>query len=398
MHETQTIFLLIFIGLILIGLLLYFWLRRPPSIDRLPPRPLIPPVRLPTVLMKWDEALPFSEQGRLEGQADAWRERMLACGKTLTRADVRQIYFMHGTFAGSDPFNVLPPLKNLMPHLAKEWEQLIESKMKRAVDKLARDIGNFHPDYVRLFQDATGDQIPCHTMHWSSANHHWGRLQGALRLIEDLHQRFPKGPEGVVLLIGHSHARQVFALFTQLLSDSQLGQDLWKFIHDEQLGTTDLPHIARRFSHGSFHFVTLGGPLRYPFAPTDRMKFLHLVNHRGKGELAEHLLNLWTTAGGDYMQQWGVAGSDALATTNRERVLNRALDQLLGKGTDARVWVHTITARIRVGELGRTLLVDYGDQGGFKINCIPTVFGHGIYTRYRVMLFNTELICKYFYE
>jgi hypothetical protein len=144
--------------------------------------------------------------------------------------------------------------------------------------------------------------------------------------------------------------------------------------------------------------VTLGGPLRYPFAVTDRMRLLHLVNHRGKGELAENMLNLWTTAGGDYIQQWGCPGSDTLATTHKERAINRKLDALLGKGIDTRVWVHTVATKLRVGDVGQTLLVDYGDQGGFKINCIPTVFGHGIYTRYRVMLFNTELICRYFYE
>jgi hypothetical protein len=398
MLTIEQILLLFFSAILLIGLGLYLWLRRPPPLERLPPRPTVPPVKFPTVTLKWTDDVPFHESAVFGSQTPEWQERMARIGTTLQKAGVSQLYFLHGTFTGSDPFNVLPPFKSLMPQLAQQWEQIIESKMKRAVDLLARDLGNFLPDYVRLFQEASGGHVPCHTLHWSSANHHWGRLQGALRLIEDLHQRFPEGPEGRILLIGHSHARQVFALFTQLLSDTSLGQDLWKLIDEEQLGTSDLPLIARRLSHGYYDFVTLGGPLRYPFATTDRMRFLHLVNHRGKGELAENMLNLWTTAGGDYIQQWGCPGSDTLATTHKERVVNRKLDALLGKGIDTRVWVHTVASRLRVGDVGQTLLIDYGDQGGFRINCLPTVFGHGIYTRYRVMLFNMELICRYFYE
>ncbi|WP_141731957.1 hypothetical protein [Oligoflexus tunisiensis] len=398
MLTTEQILLLFFSTILLIGLSLYLWLRTPPPLERLPPRAQVPPVKLPSVTLKWMDDVPFHESAQFINQPEEWRRRMLKVGQTLNAAGVKQIYFLHGTFTGSDPFNVLPPFKSLMPQLAQQWEQMIESKMKRAVDILARDIGNFSNDYVQLVEDATGKRIPCHTLHWSSANHHWGRLQGALRLIEDLHQRFPNGPEGRILLIGHSHARQVFALFTQLLTDSTLGQDLWKVIEDEQLGTTDLPLIARQLSHGHYDFVTLGGPLRYPLAMTDRMRFLHLVNHRGKGELAENMLNLWTTAGGDYVQQWGCHGSDTLATTHKERVINRKLDALLGKGIDTRVWVHTVATRLRVGDVGQTLLIDYGDQGGFRINCLPTVFGHGIYTRGRVMLFNMELICRYFYE
>ncbi|MDQ3231159.1 MAG: hypothetical protein M3Q07_05000, partial [Pseudobdellovibrionaceae bacterium] len=219
MMTIEQYLLLCFVTLLLVGLGLYFWLRQPPHPGRLPPRPLVPPVKLPTEVLQWTDDLPFHDSALLDQQSPNWRKRMKRVGQTIQKSDVKQIYFLHGTFTGSDPFNVLPPLKGLMPQFAQQWEQIIENKMKRAVDKLARDIGNFLPDYVKLFEEATDHQIPCHTLHWSSANHHWGRLQGALRLIEDLHQRFPKGPEGRILLIGHSHARQVFALFTQLLSD-----------------------------------------------------------------------------------------------------------------------------------------------------------------------------------
>jgi hypothetical protein len=398
MPSYQQLFLLFFGSLFLLCLLIYFWLRRPPAPGRLPPRPLIPPVLLPTVFVKFEDELPFNEQGQLEDQNFSWRGRMLRAGQTMASANVQQIYFLHGTFAGSDPFNVLPPLKNLMPQVAAQWEQIIEAKMKKAVDKFAGDIGNFLPHYVKLFQEATGQLIPCQTLHWSSANHHWGRLQGAIRLIEELNLRYPDQLPGTILLIGHSHARQVFALFTQLISDSLLSKNIWSLMHEEQLGTTDLPLKAQKLAHGFYDFVTLGGPLRYPFAATDRMRFLHLVNHRGRSELAEHMLNPWTTAGGDYVQQWGCPGSDTLATTHKERVMNRQLDAWLGKGMDTRTWVHSVASRLRVGEMGRTVLVDYCDQGGFRINCLPTVFGHGIYTRYRVMLFNTEIICRYLYS
>jgi hypothetical protein len=56
---------------------------------------------------------------------------------------------------------------------------------------------------------------------WSSENHHVGRLEGALGLVRALATHAELGaPRGRILILGHSHAGQVFALVTQLLSRS----------------------------------------------------------------------------------------------------------------------------------------------------------------------------------
>lgn len=379
------------------GLGLYFWLRHPPEPSKLPPKILTKTEELPVVHLDWDDPLPFKE-GFLKDQSLSWQKQMRTAGKIMQKAGVAQIYFLHGTFVGSDPFQVLPPLQSLMPHMAKRWQKLIESGMRHTIDRLARDVGNFLPAYVQLYGEALGGNIPCQIVNWSSANHHWGRLQGALRLIEELGLRFPEDPVGRVLLIGHSHARQVFALFTHLIASTELGLKLWTLIDQEQLGTKDLARRAARLAHASYDFVTLGAPLRYPFAPSTEMQFLHIINHRGTSDQAEHLLGFWRTTGGDYVQQWGTAGSDTLATTSKERHINRQLDTLLGKGMDTRVWVHSVAARQRVGELGQTLLVNFKDHDGLKPNGLGSIFGHGIYTRFRIMHFLTRQICFYLYK
>jgi hypothetical protein len=52
---------------------------------------------------------------------------------------------------------------------------------------------------------------------------------------------------------------------------------------------------------------------------------------------------------------------------------------------------------MRVHPSGRTMLVDYQDQSSVVPNFFQTLFGHGIYTHYEVMLFNTRLITDQLY-
>ena len=114
--------------------------------------------------------------------------------------------------------------------------------------------------------------------------------------------------------------------------------------------------------------------------------------------MAEKSLGFWKTAGGDYVQQWGIAGSDSLASSSREREINRQIDKLLGPGVDPKGWIENVAKGMRVPEVGATYLVDYRDHSLIVPNFMKTVFGHGIYTRYECMLFNSDIITKEFYD
>ncbi len=58
--------------------------------------------------------------------------------------------------------------------------------------------------------------IPVRLFNWSSENHHIGRADGAIRLLDEL-ASLKLQPTQRVLLFGHSHAGNVFALMTNLL-------------------------------------------------------------------------------------------------------------------------------------------------------------------------------------
>ncbi len=387
-------FLLFFLGA---PLALWWWRQQRAEI----PAALTPPAELvqEPLFLSFHEPLPFNrEQPDLEHQSPAWRGRMLRAGQVMATMQVRHVFFLHGTFVGSDPLDLLPPLRSVFPGFHQKIEVPLKAAMRGIVDRVAGDNGNFLPPYIRLFEAATGHQAHCRLLEWSSANHHIARLLGALHLIEFLLQQPGLETGQRVLLIGHSHARQVFGLFTHLIGRSVSGEQLWSFLREQELAAPGIEESCRRLQNLGYDFVTMGGPVRYAWAFLPGMRALHLVNHRGDQLLAEKPLGFWQTAAGDYVQQWGTIGSDTLATTARERKLNRLLDPILGKGTDTRLWFDAIVRRERLGNFGRTLLIDYGDQSRGRPNFLSTVFGHGIYTRYQCMLYQTQLICRYLYE
>lgn len=366
-----------------------------------PPALLTPPpelVREP-IFLSFTEPEPFNQaKPQVDGQSPAWRSQMARAGQVFHKVGVKHVFFLHGTFVGSDPLDLLPPLRSVLPKMYLKMEPRLQTAMRSLVNRVAGDNGNFLPAYIDLFAASLDLGLKCHLLEWSSANHHIGRLLGAVRLIECLLDKVPQRAGSRVLMVGHSHARQVFGLMTHLLGRSETGVQLWAFLKAQSLIDESLEANSRRLNSLAFDFVTLGGPVRYAWAFLPGMRALHLINHRGEQLLADKPLGFWQTASGDYVQQWGTIGSDTLATTGRERQLNRELDPILGKGTDTRLWFDSLIRRERLGNFGQTLLIDYGDQSHGRPNFLATVFGHGIYTRYRCMLFQTQLICRYLYD
>ena len=140
--------------------------------------------------------------------------------------------------------------------------------------------------------------------------------------------------------------------------------------------------------------VTLGTPFRYEFNINENIQLLHLINHRGEEPLGGLLSEIFFSGGGDYIQQWGLEGSDGPILIREELKLNRELDRFLDKGISPQKWLQGIKKRRRVPPQGQTFLIDYGDRDFF----IFSICGHGIYTKVDTILMTFSLINHYFYK
>ena len=329
-----------------------------------------------------------------------WRPAMRAHGHVMRAAGVVEATFVHGTFVGTDPFSMLRALHGLSPRLFHALELPIGAAVKRAGDFVARDAGNFDRRWIHLFQGAV--EIPSSLFVWSSENTHAARLLGAVRLAEHLNDKLKalslSTRPARVLLVGHSHAAQVFALLLQLIHEvshaetlvrvaSVLGEDIDTLLYRIE--------YLRRFE---LDVVTLGAPVRYGWPIKAQPRLLHIINHRGDSPDGGRFDGLMSTRDGDYLQQFGVAGSDLPALTAELRTLNAELDLVLGPGCAPQKWIENLRHRRRVHQGGCTYLVDYKDASSMGLpNCLATNFGHAIYTRRHAMEFLVSLICQRFY-
>lgn len=379
---------------------IWYFTRPLPKIPESPALPL----PLEPIHLRFDASGSLHVHSRmLADQSAEWRESLRKSGKCLRANGVAEIILLHGTFVGSDPVNIFSSLRSAFPKLSQRIENGMGPKLRGLIDSVAQDNGNFIPAYADLLEQSLDHGIKVGLFYWSSSNHHLGRLEGAIGLLQRIVKQPPPKANERVLLIGHSHARQVFALFTHFLNAAgdakATGAELWKFLEEEGLASEGLQEkvVAIKKRQPKFDFVTLGGPVRYKWCFIPDMKVLHIVNHQGETSAIPNIWTFWNTARGDYVQQWGMIGSDNIAPTPRERTLNRKLDHILGKGWHTRLWMQSIFRRERLGDFGRTLLIDYFHAAKNRTNFIKTVFGHGVYTRFDVMQFQFELICKYMY-
>ncbi len=335
---------------------------------------------------------------KIQNQSKSWQNKMIKQGQRFQNSQVKAIVFVHGTFAGTDPFDIIHYISTLFPKMAK-----IESTFHRIIKEkqnwIIGDLGNFSTNYVSLFQEAVGHSIKVINFDWSSANHHLARLKGTFQLLDTLNEiitvnRIKKGDR--ILLIGHSHAGQLFAILSHMISKLPHLKDLCRIAAESGLDTNSTFKILNRLRKISLDMVTMGTPPRYTFIQQPNIRLLNIINHRGKKPRGGNITGILTTKDGDYIQQWGITGSDILAPIEKDRYLNLDLDQYFGIGADIPTWLNNIKFQKRLPDFGYTVLLDYKDNSPIP-NFIHTLWGHGTYTRFKTMLFNTKLIADHFY-
>ncbi|MBL7665361.1 MAG: hypothetical protein JNM93_09520, partial [Bacteriovoracaceae bacterium] len=325
-----------------------------------------------------------------------WIKNMRGLGVKLHHARVRSIIFVHGTFAGNDPLDIIHLIGHFI-QINDDFKSKIFSGLKKGQDTLWGDLGNFSVEYIKLFEAAINHQIQCQNFSWSSGNHHLARVKGTMKLIEQIYESHKHlSPHDKILLWGHSHAGQLFALMTQFFYSNRLMLEILKtagISREEIKKSMKMRKVIKSFR---IDFATFGTPPRYSWKLQRHHRLLNIINHRGADHLGGTPSGAFNTRDGDYVQQWGIIGSDIRAAVTADQELNGKLDEFLGIGSDLKLWAQNIQYRKRIPDFGKTILVDYQDSSKFP-NGFKTLFGHGVYTRFETMLFNLKTVVDNFY-
>jgi hypothetical protein len=342
---------------------------------------------------------------------------MRGAGDALRAAGVGAIYLVHGTFAGTDALGLFSALGRVFPGAAK----LLRGLEKAIVDGVAGENGNYTAEYARLMENALchggAPRIPVRLFHWSSENHHLGRADAAVRLLDELHaQELPAGQR--VILWGHSHAGNVFALLTNLLgADAEMRAKFfgaaevyyrWPLFRWADIVVWDrIEKLLRRegspLAGRPLDIVTFGTPIRYGWDAAGHANLLHFVHHRPAQGHAAHRAHFPLTVDeilnaehGDYVQHFGIAGTNAMPPILAWRAwrADRNLHALLQPHLPPQGLLSRLKFGVRVADAGETLLVDYGRT---HESLLAHLAGHAVYTRREWLLFHTEELVKRWY-
>jgi len=381
----------------------------------------------------------------------AWREALAGLGTILADSGVRAVVFVHGAHWGTDIFGVqrldeagglkrgysrgipgvdallalmrdgtngLPPLPNgQKPPLSNT------DSLKQLLDERVSDAANFPTGQINAISAALNSKVSqpllCDRYLWSSAHYHIGRAKAACDLLAYLRSLCTSqsiGPSHRILVLAHGHAGQVLALISNLLVPGQSsGRELiFRTLTSLYEQTNAAPQVLEGLRDidsllasgtvlggATLDIVTLGTPVRYGWEPATLGKLLHLVNHRpirtdtkhwlAKFDLPQITWELPLAAGGDYVQQLAVAGSDALPDSPHAQGANKALWELLEPYDGFERWLECVRKSVRCPSDGLCLLVDYKDAGASDPR--DHVFGHAAYTRSKALLFTmTEIV------
>jgi len=341
---------------------------------------------------------------------------MLAVGDTLRKANVGVVYLAHGTFVGNETLGVLNELSRIFPTAGKSVKRVI----KRIVNSIAEDVGDYTRKYARCFETSINrtDEsfVPVRLFEWSSENHHIGRADGAIRLINALSNEAEPGKR--VMLWGHSHAGNVFALMSNLLSGNRKAIvrffsatevyyecPILRFIDIPVWGQVKdfLENHPSPLADVPLDIVTFGTPIRYGWDSNGYNRLLHFINHRPiegapdyRAAFPTRVDDILSDSDGDYVQQLGIAGTNVSPSLFAWRA--RLADKRLGRLLCGKL-VGSPAERFKLGAIvpdeGTTLLVDYG----LAERTIGQHFaGHAIYTKLRWLLFHAEETVKRFYS
>jgi hypothetical protein len=339
--------------------------------------------------------------------------------KLHSKHGIHRVLLVHGTFLGDDPIGVSEILRRvgdsstLLKKPLYSLAERISAATKKATASLSKDVANYCDAYQTAFQTLVVDDPTIQFMEpsWSSQNHHVARADLAVRLLVQLDKMIVHEDQRV-LLWGHSHAGNGFAILTNLLAnDRQAVQSFFDAAGDQGphwqeakaiLANAPSPHPYA----GSIDITAFGTPVRYGWDTTGYSKLIHVLHdlepdpnrpNRTQPLFPPHSLSEMVSAKhGDWVQAFGIAGTDVptgvslMAHKRLAKVLTAGLDEP-NHGPDTRfivpatvrnacAWWKTGT---RCHADGLNLLVEYNPCGRKTAMGQPieqSVFGHGVAT------------------
>ena len=341
-------------------------------------------------------------------------------GMLHTRLGYGHVVLVHGTFMGDDSFAIAATLRDMAGEsdfLRSKLEALaseFQARGKALSDKLAGEYGNYTQEFASEFQRLTGDNPSVALMDptWSGQNHHMARADLAVRLVCLLDDVRP-GEFERVLLWGHSHAGNGFALLTNLLANegpsvsaffdasSRREQPHWQRAR-QILAAVNGPHPYAQYTD----IVAFGTPVRYGWDTQGCRHLVHVLHHRNYEPddpyrtqplfPPQSMVNITTAKYGDWIQAFGIAGTDLVppTMTKDDAAMSRLLESGLQPpqhGLDTKFIpvrrVRDACARWKTGTRchadGWNLLVDYKPSGRKAQLVLPieqVLLGHGVAT------------------
>ncbi|MFK7821875.1 MAG: hypothetical protein AB8G99_24465 [Planctomycetaceae bacterium] len=340
---------------------------------------------------------------------------------------------MHGTFLGDDPIGVGEILRRvgdsaglLKKSLYSLADHIAEATQK-ATASVAKDVANYCDAYREAFQALVGQDPLVKLMEpsWSSQNHHVARADLAVRLLVQLVEMNASENQRV-LLWGHSHAGNGFAILSNLLANHrETVEQFFEAAGDQGshwrearriLAEVPGPHPVAK----SIDIVAFGTPVRYGWDPSGYRKLIHVLHDREpKSERPSRTQPLFPPHGirdmvsakyGDWVQAFAVAGTDVPTgmSLNTHKRLGEILTRNLEEpkhGPDTRFIrpanIRDVCARWKTGTRchadGVNLLVDYqpcGRKAAIGQPVEQAVFGHGVATTVEWLASHLALVLR----
>jgi hypothetical protein len=336
-----------------------------------------------------------------------------------TELNVREVVLVHGTFMGDDPFAVAEIMKAIagegwVGKALRSVANKITANTKALADKIAKDVGNYTTEYRDQFQELVGTdpQVKMLDPTWSSQNNHYARADLAVRLLVHLHELQLDTDHERVLLWGHSHAGNGFALLTNLLANhapsverffAVAGDDPpkhWRKAKEILQAEPSPSPLAKSLVIASF-----GTPVRYGWDTNGYRSLIHVSHHRPtkKSQITTKPLfpphamgDVIKATHGDWVQAFAIAGTDVAVppTAAKHRELSELFEQGLKPpeiSLDLKFVFPQMLKEVcghwktgtRCHSDGINLLVDYEPCGRKTVTRRPieeSMFGHGVAT------------------
>lgn len=335
---------------------------------------------------------------------------------------------------GDDPFAVADIISGLTSGVkllespARSLTQKLRKNGLTLTRKISQDIANYNSQTVDRLQFLVGDDpvVSLLAPTWSSQNHHFARADLAVRLVKliaDSHLNEDRR----LMLWGHSHAGQGFAILSNLLANNrdanqqffeaaQQTSEHWQVARDFLMECSSPAKEARWVD-----LCTFGTPVRYGWDPNGCANLIHVSHHRNYSqetpEITQSLFPMHSfpemvaAKYGDWVQAFAIAGTDVVPP--RAGAIDAAMAKVLERGLeppqhglDTRFLpskrLRDTSARWKTGTRchadGQNLLVKYQPSGRKTRLGVPIeegTFGHGVYTTADWLEAHLELLLEH---